>query len=137
MEKKSVRLVLLVDDSDIDLFINRKVIELSGFDAELVTFKSGSEAISYIKDHQEAVNCIPDLILLDLNMPVFDGYQFLFEYSKLSETVRSKCKIVVLTSSNNERDREKIDVNTDVLHFLSKPLTEDKLNTVATMIAGV
>ena len=134
MDKKSVRLVLLVDDSEIDLFINQKVIELSGLEAEFLSFKSGNEALAYITENENDIDSIPDLVLLDLNMPVFDGYQFLLEYSRLSDEVKEKCKIVVLTSSNNQRDKEKIDVNTDVLHFLSKPLTEDKLKEVAKMI---
>lgn len=120
--------VMLVDDNEIDSFINKKVIEFSDLCERTVSMASGREAIDYLE--AAADNDLPDLIFLDLNMPIIDGFKFLLEFSKMKDNIRSKASIVVLTSSDNLRDKEKIGANHDVLYFLSKPLNEEKLEAV-------
>ncbi|MTI37889.1 response regulator, partial [Fulvivirga lutimaris] len=74
-------------------------------------------------------------IFLDLNMPIMDGFRFLYEFSLMSDEVKSKIKIVVLTSSDNSNDKEKVAANADVLTYISKPLTDQKLGDIASMLA--
>ncbi|MBL6445784.1 response regulator [Fulvivirga sp. 29W222] len=119
---------MLIDDNEIDLFINQKVIEFCHFTKRLLTYSSGREALEYLLS--APVVDIPDIIFLDLNMPVVDGFRFLYEFSKFPDHVRNKVSIVVLTSSDNMRDKEKIEVNPDVIKFLSKPLNDQKLEQI-------
>lgn len=119
---------MLVDDNEIDSFINKKVIEFSELSDRIVSMTSGREAIDYLEAATE--DDLPELIFLDLNMPIVDGFKFLLEYSKMKEKVRLKSSIVVLTSSDNLRDKEKIAANHDVIYFLSKPLNDEKLAAV-------
>lgn len=125
--------VMIIDDNEIDIFINKKVIEFSELTSTILCMNSATEALAYM----EQGDLLPELIFLDLNMPVVDGYQFLYEYSKLPEDVKSNIRIVVLSSSDNARDREKVAANEDVMQFMSKPLTETKLNKLKEdMLAG-
>ena len=118
--------VMLVDDNDIDIFINQKVIALNEFSDKVISLTSGRDTLNhFIKSNIEE---IPDLLFLDLNMPVVDGFKFLSEFAKFPEDVRNKCHIVVLTSSDNLRDRDNISSNPDVMCFLSKPLSKEKLD---------
>jgi len=117
---------MIVDDNEIDIFINKKVLEFSDFCSDTICMKSASDALDFLKDG----NDLPELILLDLNMPVIDGFRFLYEFSKLPEDTRSRIKIVVLTSSNNARDKEKVAANPYVLEYVSKPLNEQKLQRI-------
>ena len=115
---------MIVDDNEIDIFINRKVIEFSELSATILSMNSATAALDYLKKGE----FLPELIFLDLNMPVVDGYEFLYEYSKFPKEVKLNTRIVVLSSSDNARDREKIAANADVMQFMSKPLNEAKLN---------
>lgn len=133
MNRECVDLVMLIDDNEIDTFINQKVIEFNRFAKKLVTCSSGREALDHLQN--SSVNDIPDIIFLDLNMPVVDGFRFLFEFSKFPPEVRKKSSIVVLTSSDNMRDKEKVEVNPDVIKFLSKPLNEQKLGLIRELMA--
>lgn len=123
--------VLLIDDNEIDMFINQRVLEFNDFASEIDQVNSAEVAISMLKDDSKTK---PDVIFLDLNMPIVDGFMFLFEYSKLDPEVRKAIKIVVLTSSDNKRDREKIGANSDVLTYMSKPLNDEKLSQIKVLL---
>ena len=73
---------------------------------------------------------IPNLIFLDINMPVVDGFVFLYEFDKFNELVKSKTRIIILSSSDNERDIDRIVNNNHVINFITKPLTEVSLEDV-------
>ena len=121
-------LVLLVDDNDIDLFINKKVIEFNNFSKKIISLNSVKQALDYLQ--KADINKLPQIIFLDLNMPVYDGFDFLEEFSVLPDEIINTVFIVVLTSSNNPNDKDKVELNSDVLHFLSKPLNEEKLQLI-------
>lgn len=124
MSKLCTAPVMIVDDNEIDIFINKKVIEFSELTSFILCKNSATDALDYLKKGE----FLPELIFLDLNMPVVDGYMFLYEYSKFPAAVKASIRIVVLSSSDNARDKEKIAANKDVMQFMSKPLNEYKLN---------
>lgn len=132
MNRVCADVVMLVDDNEIDLFINQKVLEFHGFAHELITFRSGRQALDFLLQAQTA--SLPDVIFLDLNMPVVDGFRFLYEFSGFPAHIRQKCSIVVLTSSDSMRDKEKIQVNEDVIQFISKPLNDPKLDNIRMLL---
>lgn len=124
-------LVLLVDDNDTDNFIHKRVIELLGFSKHVEVCNSGRGALNYLKSHAHIPDMIPDLVFLDINMPVVDGFVFLHEFACLSHTVQQKTRIIILSSSDNKRDIDKITSNPFVAKFIIKPLTEEALRHTA------
>ncbi len=132
MSKEDKRKVMLIDDNEIDIFINQKVLEFNDFASEMTSVMAAQLAIDKLKSLTS--ENLPDVIFLDLNMPVIDGFKFLFEFSQLDELVKSKIKIVVLTSSDNYKDREKVAANPDVLTYVSKPLTDNKLAEIRSLL---
>jgi CheY-like chemotaxis protein len=127
---KPLRNVLLVDDNETDNFVNRRIIQIHNFAQEVVIKTSGKEALEYLVANAATPEKLPELILLDLNMPVVNGFVFLFEYRSLPEAVRKNCHIAILSSSDNRRDIDKVYGYEFVLKYLIKPLTGDALDSL-------
>lgn len=125
------KVVMLVDDDNVDNFINKKVILNSKFTDNVCVHTNANSALEFLKNIEEpqdsSSEMLPSHIFLDINMPVADGFYFLEEFNKLSEKITSEVKIVMLTSSLNPNDEVKSGSFKNVTSFLSKPLTVDDL----------
>ncbi|MEM9671438.1 MAG: response regulator [Cyclobacteriaceae bacterium] len=125
-----IDLVLLIDDNDTDNFISRRVIELTEFAQRVVVKSSGQQALDYLQEHAQSPNDIPDLIFLDINMPIMDGFMFLYEFETLPTDIQEKSRVIILSSSEDRRDVDKIITNKAVIKYITKPLTQDDLEAV-------
>lgn len=119
--------VMLIDDNEIDNFVNHKVIELTNCSSEISIYNAAETALEFLNLNAQHLSNIPDLIFLDLNMPILDGFAFLSEFDKLPAQVRIKTKIIVLSSSGRSLDMEKAYSNKYVIDYIAKPLTSDIL----------
>jgi len=131
---KAIELVLLVDDNDTDNFISKRIIDLTGFAKNVEVRNSGKAALDYLRENQTNLDCVPNIIFLDINMPVVDGFVFLYEFDKFSQSLKDKAKIIILSSSDNKRDIDKIVNNNHVINFITKPLTEVSLEEIHTLL---
>jgi len=127
---KTIDLVMLVDDNETDNFISKRIIEITKFARRVEVKNSGKSALDYLKENQSSPDDLPNIIFLDINMPIVDGFVFLYEFEKFSEVVRNKCKVIILSSSDNKRDIDKIVNNNHVIKFITKPLTEVALDEI-------
>ena len=131
---KLIDLVMLVDDNDTDNFISKRIIEITKFSNNVVIKSSGKSALEYLEENKKDNVRLPDLIFLDINMPIVDGFVFLYEFEKFDNLIKDKCKVIILSSSDNKRDIDKI-VNKDhVIKFITKPLTEIALDEVKQIV---
>ncbi|MTI30099.1 response regulator [Cytophagales bacterium RKSG123] len=121
---------MLVDDNDTDNFISKRIIEITGFAKEVVIKNSGKSALEYLEENKDVEERLPNIIFLDINMPIVDGFVFLYEFESFPNLVKDKCKVIILSSSDNKRDIDKIVNNNHVVKFVTKPLTEVALNEV-------
>jgi CheY-like chemotaxis protein len=126
--------ILLVDDDDISNFINQRVISSANITDHIFITKNGLEALKYLRSQaSESNGLIPDVILLDVKMPVMDGFEFLEEFEMTEKHLVGKIKIILLTSSNNPSDIEQAK-KYNISGYINKPLTSDKLNEVFAQI---
>lgn len=125
--------VMLIDDNDTDNFISKRIIELNQFARHIEVNSSGRSALDYLDEHQNNPELLPELIFLDINMPIVDGFMFLYEFENFPETVRNKCKVVILSSSDNRKDIDKIINNDHVIKYVTKPLTDHALKEIKTL----
>ena len=120
--------VLLIDDNTLDNFVNKKLIEMNNFAAKTEVHESAQAALDYLKN--EKTENLPDIIFLDIMMPVMDGFQFLEAFDSLSETIQKKCKIIMLSTSDSFKDLNRANKNRFVHKFLNKPLNEQVLGAI-------
>lgn len=130
MAEKAYRIVMLIDDNEIDNLINQKMIEAANITENIFTHTGAKSAIEFLKNIEKievADKVLPDVIFLDIDMPLMDGFQFLTEFEKLGNTVKKKCKIVMLTSSINPQDLSRSKKYPNVKLYLNKPLSHESL----------
>lgn len=135
IEMEMLNLVMLIDDNETDNFISKRIIELCQFAKSVEVKDSGRSALDYLEQYKDEPDLLPDLIFLDINMPIVDGFMFLYELEAFSETVQKKCKVVILSSSDNKKNIDKIISNDYVIKFITKPLTDQALKELKTLYA--
>ena len=121
--------ILVIDDNEIDLYIAETCILNTFNSTEVITEQSAEKALEYLLSLKDAPDKLPDLIFLDIRMPVMDGFGFLEEYEKLPESLRRKA-ITMLSSSLNEEDHERAAKSNFVENFIIKPLNKEKLKEI-------
>lgn len=110
----------LIDDSAFDLFIYEKLLIKSGITSSVKTFNSARDALKHLISQAEN---LPDIIiLLDLQMPDMNGFEFIDEFGQLPETLRQKVRIFMLSSTIDTRDIEKAKASQHIIDLLPKPL---------------
>jgi len=118
--------LLVIDDDDINIFIIKKIVEKTGYDIDMVAKSNGQLAIDYVNDTlANNVDKFPNLILIDINMPVMNGWEFVEAYSTISGT--PVADLYILSSSVYENDIEKTKSYPNVNGFISKPLSIERL----------
>jgi CheY-like chemotaxis protein len=122
--------ILVIDDNPTDRYIAKRMAEKYHFAEEIILQESALEALEYIRSLENTPNLLPQFIFLDINMPGMNGYEFLEEYKKLSEIVRTKCIILMITTSIHPDDFMRADNNPFVFRFLNKPLDREKFRFI-------
>ena len=125
--KKKLGCILLVDDDEATNFLHKIVVQRSECTNHLEVALNGEEALQYLHSAYNDAHPRPDLILLDINMPIMNGWEFLDEYQKLKPEQKSKTVIVMLTTSLNPDDRQRSSEIPEINGFKNKPLDEEVL----------
>jgi CheY-like chemotaxis protein len=121
--------VLLVDDDEIFNFLNTKVLQGMGFAGEIHSALNGKQAIDLLNEYYSGISTAPDVILLDLDMPVLDGFGFIEAFRRLNMPNKENTHIIIVTSSNNPNDVAKAK-ELGITRYLTKPLTKEDLKAV-------
>ena len=117
---------LLIDDNYIDNFVTRRILESGHFAEEIIVRQSPAEAIESLRDGSVR----PDVIFLDIRMPMMSGFEFLQEYDKLDEDAK-RAKLFMLSSSLDPTDLKRSSENKYVTQFIHKPLTHKMLEELS------
>ena len=123
---KKLNSICIIDDDPVHTFTTKQIIKSQkNFCDTIIVFKDGKEGFDGLKTMLDNKEELPDLILLDINMPIWDGWDFLNEFTKLSTP--KKIIIYIVSSSNHPDDIDKAKQYKLVDNFIIKPVTIDKL----------
>ncbi|MFN6946354.1 MAG: response regulator [Cytophagaceae bacterium] len=124
---KKFNCVMLIDDDGVTNFINYRLIKKLDITDSIESSINGNEALNFLKRYslEHDSNC-PELILLDLNMPVMDGFEFLNLFKNFKCKNKKDIKVIVLTTSTHQKDIDAI-IRDKNIGYITKPLTEKKL----------
>lgn len=128
---------IFVDDEEINNLICRMTVEVTlGKKGTTTSFVNPALAIEHLKMFKPRDPGVPTVLLLDINMPVISGWEFLERFDNLPETIKESIRIYILSSSVDQRDRERSYANKNVIDFLVKPLSKDTVLKVAAETAS-
>ncbi len=125
---------MLLDDNELDNFINQKTLEVNDFANKIYLNTSSKSALEFLNNLEmastDAFDIFPEIIFIDINMPMIDGFQFIENFKATFSKKLKTVKIVILTSSISVNDREKAAKISKDIVFLNKPLTKEALNQI-------
>lgn len=121
-----IKKLLIVDDDEVYTYITKRIIEQSNLASQIKIFKNGKEAIDFIEETKGEIELLPDVILLDLSMPILDGWGFLEEYILLKPYFGKKITLYIVSSSISPSDYQRAKEYSDVSDFIIKPITTEK-----------
>lgn len=130
----SISRVMVIDDDDINNFLCKKVIGIHDASVVVDTFTNPQAALSYLKDKSTNTIQFPDLIMLDINMPIINGWDFLAKFKEEDRLGAKPVKVAILSSSVYQKDKEKAQAYAEVVSFISKPLTLDRYKELLTRL---
>ena len=128
MTKKIKTIVLIDDDNDTNIY-NEFILSDTGIVENIVIFQNGKTALDFLtKKDNTGHYPQPEIIFLDINMPIMNGWEFLVAYEKITAEQRAGVIITMLSSSMNPDDKIKAEKMDIINGFINKPLTEMKFN---------
>lgn len=131
---KPLDIACIVDDDKVYTYVLSRKMSLMNFCKSTLIFGNGLEALKYLKPILQSPEALPSLILLDLNMPVLDGWQFLDEFVKL--TPAKKITVYIVSSSIDEADHQRAAEYESVSDFIIKPITEANLHDILNEVSA-
>lgn len=124
---KPIKNLMIIDDDDVFVFLTKKTIGQVKIIEDIKVFDNGLDSINYIKENSKKPNLLPEVIFLDLSMPIMDGWQFLEEYILLEPEIEKEINIYVISSSISPEDLKKAKGINVITDFIVKPITKEKL----------
>ena len=124
---------ILIDDDPMNNLICKLTIEMTLGESDIKSFVNPELGFEYVHSDFSKLPDTPALLLLDINMPIMSGWEFLELFDNLSYSIKDRVRICILSSSIDDRDKERSYANKNVADFLVKPLTDKDIIRITTM----
>jgi len=122
--------VMIIDDNLVDLYIISRMITKNNFGKNVLHYTEAEEAMKYLQENQDNVSKLPQIIFVDIYMPLMSGFEFLEVYDTLSATLKNHCKTYVISSTIDNEDIARSSRNKNVVCFHVKPITKEFLDRI-------
>jgi len=136
---RNIESICIIDDDDIYITLVSKIIEIKKISDHVIVFKNGKIALDFFLDTIENPEnkSVPQVIFLDLNMPIMDGWEFLKEYAKIKNKINKSIDLYVVSSSIDIRDINRAKAIDVVSDYLTKPIKLDDFEKIFSIDRGV
>ena len=133
---KKVASVCIIDDDLIYQFLIKEEIEYTNMVSKIMFFNNGEKALQFIENtlNNNKIDILPDIIFLDINMPVMDGWEFLEAYAQIKPKVEKKIVIYMVSSSTDIRDLDRAKSISEVSDYIIKPVSGSQLKSIFTSL---
>ncbi len=132
---KTINTIYLIDDDGIFQYLTCKVIEDTKLVEQICLFENGHTAIETIRDKIEKKAVLPEIILLDLSMPIMDGWDFLDELRLIRPLIDSEIIIYIVSSTISPKDIQRVNSYSEVKDYVIKPITRQKFSDLIKSLA--
>ena len=122
--------VMIIDDNTIDLYISSRLIIKNYFGKKVLEFSDAIEALKYLQDNQDNISVLPQIIFIDIYMPLMSGFEFLEAYDKLPTNLKNHCKAFIISSTIDDDDIARANSDKNVVHFQVKPINKEFLDRI-------
>ncbi|MBC7424950.1 MAG: response regulator [Bacteroidia bacterium] len=122
--------VCIIDDDKIHQYTTTMLLEKNKVRKNIINFSDGQQAIDFMLNHKDDSQKLPNVILLDINMPVMDGWQFMEAFRKLKSKLRKKISIYMVSSSNDPADTSRAKKINEIADYLVKPFRSQDIDQV-------
>lgn len=122
--------VMIIDDSEIDIFITSRLIVKHSFAENILKYNDANEALKFLIENQNDTSALPEIILLDIMMPLMTGFEFMEIYDQLEYKIKNHCKVYIVSSSINYKDINAANDDPNVIDFHMKPVNSNFLDSI-------
>lgn len=122
--------VMIIDDNTIDSYIISRMIIQNNFAKNVLLYIEAEDAMNYLRDNQENISKLPQVIFVDIYMPLMSGFEFMEAYDNLSVTLKNHCKTFIISSTIDDEDIANSNSDKNVVSFHVKPITKEFLDRI-------
>ncbi|MBF4505264.1 response regulator [Flavobacterium sp. JLP] len=122
--------VMIIDDNLVDLYIISRMVTKNNFGKNVLHYTEAQEAMKYLQENQENISKLPQIIFVDIYMPLMSGFEFLEAYDTLSTNLKNYCKTYIVSSTIDNEDIAQSNNNKNVVAFHVKPITKEFLDRI-------
>lgn len=122
--------VMIIDDNFVDLYITSRMISKNNFGKNLLLYTSPQEALKYLQENQDNIILLPQVIFVDIYMPIMSGFEFLEAFDKLSACLKEYTRTFIISSTIDNEDIARCNNNNNVAAFHVKPITKEFLDRI-------
>lgn len=127
---KKVQRAFIIDDDEVYIYAIKRLIKIQNLCDEVLVFTDGKQAVDYLEEHQNDGTQMPEVIMIDVNMPVLDGWGFIEAFQKMDLESTKNTKLFMISSSIDPRDVKKAKEIPLIIKYIFKPITFDELKEV-------
>lgn len=122
--------VMIIDDNVIDLYIASRMITKNNFGTKVLSYSKAQEALDFLKENEDNEEALPQIIFVDIYMPIMSGFEFLNSYNQFSEKLKKYCDVYVISSTIDDYDIIRASTDVNIISFQVKPITKDFLDQI-------
>jgi CheY-like chemotaxis protein len=126
--------VMIIDDNNIDLYVITRLLKNYNFATNIISFTNAEKALNYLIENQSFKSALPQVIFVDIFMPIMSGFEFIEAYENLPLLIKSNCRVFFISSTIDKNEINRVQVNKNIKAFHSKPLTKLFFKSITPLI---